>query len=92
MALALDLNLFNNDLIISSVENFAEIFNFLFNHQEAYFTDKLDNTAKLMVANLNIDEVMSNVTSWVTNAGNMEYEATQQDVSNVNDIILCYHY
>ena len=35
MALALDLNLFNNDLIISSGERFLEIVNSFFNPEEA---------------------------------------------------------
>ena len=93
MALALDLNLFNNDLIISSGEKVAEMINSLFNNGEACITQTLDNTAELMANDLSIDEVMSNVTSWVTNAGNMEFEASTPDRTlNANDIMLCFSY
>lgn len=93
MALALDLNLFNNDLIISSGAKVAEMINSLFNNGETCIDDTVDCSAEFVAADLNIDEVMSSVTGWVTNAGNMEYEASQPDRAlNVNDIVLCFSY
>lgn len=93
MALALDLNLFNNDLIISSGERFLEIVNSFFNPEEAEnCVAKSIESDVVTTSAVNVDEVVSNMTGWITNAGNMEYETCGAEMSKINDIILCFHY
>lgn len=93
MALALDLNLFNNDLIISSGEKILEIVNSFFDNEEAESCVAKSIESDVVTASaINVDEVVSNMTGWITNAGNMEYETCGAEMSKVNDIVLCFHY